>query len=125
MKHIALIFAGFLISGFVFTYSSCKKKDTDCIARVICVDSTGAAMPNANVLLYAAVKSATNPSATYTADLKADGATASDGSVKFTFEFPAIFDVLATTVVGTKTLTGKSIIKLEEGKTTEKTVTVK
>jgi hypothetical protein len=125
MKHIALIFAGFLISTFIFTHTSCKKTDTDCIASIRCVDSTGKSLPNASVLLYATVQSATNPAVTYTADLKANGTTDNAGQVKFTFQFPAIYDVLATATVNSKTITGTSIIKLEVGETIAKTVTVK
>jgi hypothetical protein len=125
MKYIVLIFAGFLISAFIFSTASCKKKDTDCIASVTCVDSVGNTLINANVLLYAAVKSATNPATTYTADITASGVTDNDGMVKFKFQFPAIYDILATATVGTRTITGSGIIKLEEGKTSEKTVTVK
>lgn len=125
MKHIVLVFAGFLVSAFIFSTVSCKKKETDCIASVTCVDSLGNSLANANVLLYAAIKSSTNPAVTYTADLQASGTTNSDGQVKFTFEFPAIYDVLATTTVGTRTISGSGIIKLEEGKTAEKSITVK
>src|SRR4051812_42662717 len=124
MKHAALVFAGFLISTFVFTSVSCKKEETDCTAKVVCVDSTGQRIPNMTVLLYAAVKSATNPAVTYTADLQATGTTDGSGETQFVFEFPAIYDIRATGSIGTKTVAGTGIIKLEEGKTVEKTVTV-
>jgi hypothetical protein len=48
--------------------------------------------------------------------------------VKFTFKLPAIYDIRATyitTTVPTKTLVGTGIIKLEEGKGSDKTVTLK
>jgi len=125
MKHIVLIFAGFLISTFVFTHTSCKKTNSDCIASIKCVDSTGKAFSNVNVLLYATVKNATNPAVSYTADVEASGTTDNTGQVRFTFAFPAIYDVLATTTVSSKTYTGSSIIKLETGQTVQKTVTVK
>lgn len=125
MKHFVLVFAGFLLSTFVLTHTSCKKKDTDCIASITCVDTNGAALSNMSVLLYATVKSATNPAVTYTADLKANGTTDGGGQVKFKFQLPAIYDILATGSIGTKTVSGTGIIKLEEGKTVEKTVTVK
>lgn len=80
-------------------------------------------MSNVNVLLYATIK--TSNGGTVTADLKANGITDEGGQVNFTFKLPAIYDIRATRVVNTKTLTGSGIIKLEEGKGVEKTVTVK
>lgn len=126
MKPILLLFSGFLITGLIFTNSSCQK-ETDCKATVRCIDSVGNAVANADVLLYALVKDPTDPkgTATHTADVKANGTTDGGGEVKFTFKLPAIYDIKATFAAGTKTMTGNSIIKLEEGKTVEKTVTMK
>ena len=126
MKHFILLLSGFLISGLLFITSSCQK-DTDCKARVICNDSTGAAVSNANVLLYAVVKDPTDPKgqATYTADVKVNGTSDASGQVSFVFKLPAIYDIRATITAGTRTLVGTGIIKLEEGKTVEKAVTLK
>ncbi len=99
---------------------SCVKK-TDCGATVICTDEYGAPVSNAKVKLFATVK--TN-SSTVVADVKADGITDSEGKVKFIFKLPAIFDISATTIVGTKTLSSAGIIKLEEGKNAEKAITL-
>ena len=126
MKSFLLLFSGFLISFFVFTNSSCQK-ETDCKAVVKCVDSIGNVVPNANIFLYAQVKDPSDPKgvATQTADVKANGTTDGGGEVKFTFKLPAIYDVKGSVLMGTKTYTGITIIKLEEGKTVSKTVTVK
>lgn len=126
MKSFLVLFSGFLITLFVFTGTSCQK-ETDCKATVNCIDSTGSVVANASVQLYALVKDPNDPkgTATYTADVKANGTTDGGGQVKFTFKLPAIYDIKATTVVGTKTLSGASIIKLEEGKSVSKTVTLK
>lgn len=123
MKPIVLLFAGFLVTCFVFTGTSCQK-ETDCKASVKCIDSVGNAVNNANVFLYALVKSPDGKT-TYTADVTANGTTDAGGEAKFTFKLPAIYDIKATASVGTKTLQGISIIKLEEGKTVDKTVTMK
>jgi hypothetical protein len=122
MRSIAVIFAAFVLAGISLTSASCHK-DTDCRALISCVDTLGRPVGNADVLLYAPVKP--DGKTTYTADVKANGTTDSDGQVKFTFQLPAIFDIRATSVVGTRTLVGLSVIKLEEGKTVEKTVTLK
>jgi hypothetical protein len=50
--------------------------------------------------------------------------------VSFVFKLPAIYDIVAKTVTtntaaASVTLTGTGIIKLEEGKTVEKVVTIK
>jgi hypothetical protein len=126
MKPLLMLLSGFVISGLIFTSTSCQKQ-TDCQAVVICTDSVGTALGNTYVQLYALVKDPTDPkgTATFTADVKANGTTDGGGQVKFTFKLPAIYDIKATCVVGTKTVTGASIIKLEEGKSVSKTVTLK
>lgn len=122
MKPLLVIISGFLLSCVFLTNTSCQK-NTDCKATVRCVDSSGVPVNNANVLLYATIK--TSNGGTVTADLKANGTTDSGGEVRFTFKLPAIYDIKATSVVGTKTITGTGIIKLEEGKGSDKTVTMK
>lgn len=107
--------------GFLFI-TSCKKK-TDCIANIICNDSTGVGMSGATVYLYANVK--TPVGGTITADLRATGITDASGRVSFTFKLPAIYDVKALKTVGSASMQGISIIKLEEGKSVEKTVVVR
>jgi hypothetical protein len=126
MKQFLLLVSGLFAFFIVFTNTSCQK-DTDCKARVKCVDSIGRAVANANVLLYAQIKDPNDPKSqnTYTADVKAEGNTDGAGEVEFVFQLPAILDIRATGSVGTKTVVGNSIIKLEEGKTAEKTVTLK
>lgn len=118
-KPIALVVAGFFISFFLFTSTSCNK-NTECKATIKCVDSLGTPINNAAVLLYAVVKTSTS-SVTYTADVKANGNTDGNGEVKFTFKLPAIYDIMAT-YTAAKTFTGSGIIKLEEGKNVDKTV---
>jgi hypothetical protein len=126
MKQFLLLVSGLFAFFLTFTNTSCQK-DTDCKANVKCVDSIGRAFPNAKVLLYAQIKDPNDPKSqnTYTADVKAEGTTDGGGEVQFVFKLPAILDIRATATVGTKTLVGNSIIKLEEGKTVEKTVTIK
>jgi len=123
MKPIALLVTGFLISGLVFNISSCRK-DTTCKAVVRCVDSSGTAIGSADVLLYAQVKSPDGKT-TYTGDVTASGTSDGNGEVRFTFKLPAIYDIKATLATSTRTFNGIGIIKLEEGKTAEKTVTLK
>jgi hypothetical protein len=125
MKPIAFIFAGFLFASLILTSTSCEK-NTDCKATIRVVDSTGLAVNNAAVYLYATIK--TSSGGTVTADVKANATTDSGGEVKFTFKLPAIYDIRATyitTTAPTKTLVGTGIIKLEEGKGSNKTVTLK
>jgi hypothetical protein len=105
------------------TFGACRK-ETDCKVLVRCLDSLARPVAGADVLLYAPVKSPDGKT-TYTADLKANDVTNSDGEVNFTFKLPAIYDIKATKTVGTKTLTGTGIVRLEEGKTVDKEVTMK
>ncbi|MEO6304562.1 MAG: hypothetical protein ABIP51_15490, partial [Bacteroidia bacterium] len=96
MKPIAIIIAGFLISTFALTNTSCQK-NTDCKATITCVDSLGIPVGNVAVLLYATIK--TSSGGTVTADLKANANTDDGGQVKFTFKLPAIYDIRATKIL--------------------------
>ncbi len=116
---LKLIISAIGAFGLLFlTNTSCQKK-TDCIAVVHCVDTLGSPKGGVDVRLFANVKTTTG--GTVTADLKANAITGSDGQVKFTFKLPAIYDIKAS--LGT--FTTASIIKLEEGKTIDKTVTIR
>jgi len=97
---------------------SCQKK-TDCELTVRCVDSVGNPMAGVYVKLYANVK--TQGGATVEADLKAEGVSDGSGVSTYTFKLPAILDIKA--IAGSRT--GQGIVKLEEGKKADKTVTVK
>lgn len=123
-KRIVLVIAGLFTFACLFVNLSCAK-DTDCRATIRCLkDSSQAPVSNAAVMLYAVVKTQTS-TVTYTADLKANGTTDASGEVKFTFKLPAIYDIRATYTEASRTYTGASIIKLEEGKNVEKTVIMK
>jgi hypothetical protein len=124
MKPLAILISGFLVACFCLTNTSCKK-NTDCVATVVCVDSTGVAVNNANVQLYATIKTASG--GTVIADVKANAVTDGGGQVKFTFKLPAIYDIKATAILAptNKSVIGTGIIKLEEGKGTTKTITLR
>lgn len=119
-----------LMLSINYFFISCDK-NTDCTAKIICVDAGGVPVQNAAVQLYANVK--TSSGGTVVADIKAQGVTDGAGTVSFLFKLPAIYDITssvtaASTGTGspsTTTLIGTGIIKLEEGKTVEKTVTLK
>lgn len=124
-KPILLVITGFFLAFFLFTNTSCNK-NTECKATIKCVDSVSNPLNNAAVVLFATVKTPTSQ-VTYTADLKANGNTDANGEVKFTFKLPAIYDIRASYSVpgSSKTYTGAAIIKLEEGKTVDKSVILK
>jgi hypothetical protein len=129
MKLKGLLIA-LAVLGIISLFNTSCKKNTDCIAVVQCMDSTGIGMPGVDVLLYANVKTTTG--GTITADLRGNAVTDASGRVSFTFKLPAIYDIKATkksasttTATTGSTLTGVSIIKLEEGKTVEKIITVR
>jgi hypothetical protein len=121
MKNLAII-SVIALFFFGMINFSCEK-NTDCKATITCIDSVGNYLNGAKVQLYATVKNSTGT--TYTADLKADGVTDGGGQVKFTFKLPAIMDIKATMTASAKTYSGSSIIKLEEGKGADKTVTLR
>ncbi len=102
----------------VFINTSCEK-NTDCKLTIITVDSANRILPNAKIKLFANVKTSTG--ATVEADLKAEGVSDGSGQSTYTFKLPSILDIKAT--LGNKS--GVGIIKLEEGKSVEKTIKVK
>jgi len=116
---LKLFIAVLAISMFVIAFSTSCKKNTDCKLTIYTVDSLGKPLSKASVKLYANVK--TSSGATVEADLKAESTSDVDGANAFTFKLPAILDIKATYL----TKSGIGIIKLEEGKSVEKTVIVK
>lgn len=116
---IATLAFAFLTIGLS---TSCEKK-TDCKVTIKTVDTTGFAVSNVRVKLYANVKNSTG--ATLEADLKAEGTSDASGQTTFTFKLPAILDIKALALVGTDSIKGIGIVKLEIGKSVEKTVTMK
>ncbi len=116
LKYIFLALG--LCGVLCLTSISCQKK-TDCVAQVIVHDSTGHVVKGATVNLFAEVKTAVG--GTVTADLKAAGNTDGGGQVSFTFQLPAIYNIMASY----GTYTASSIIKLEVGQTVSQTVVVR
>ena len=109
----------FIIACFTLVFSSSCEKKTDCKLTVITVDSLGAPLAGVSVKLLANYQ--TRCDATGEAVLKAAGVSNARSTSTYTFKLPAILDINAA--IGTKK--GVAIIKLEEGKTVDKTVTVK
>jgi len=126
MKFFVITVTGFLILSFVLFIGSCKK-ETDCKAVVKCVNTSGVPVSGASVYLYAPVKTYSGSSTvTYTGDVTASGTTDAGGSVSFTFKLPATFNIRAKASVDTVPISSdEAVIKLEEGKTIDKTITLK
>ncbi len=121
MKQVNYFWGVILIIVGSLVYLSCKK-DTTCKVNVKCVNaSTGAAVGDALVKLYAPVKTASG--GTVIADVKAEGTTNSDGVVSFKFKLPAIFNIRAEKT--SDSLVGIGIVTMEEGKTVDATVQMK
>lgn len=111
MKNLIKICSVFAVALLVNT--SCNR-NKDCGANIVCKDANGQPVKGAEVLLYANIKPNVD------GDIKAHGITDENGKVTFIFKLPAIFDVKAN--VNSKE--AKGMIKLEEGKTVEETVTI-
>ena len=116
---IKLFIASLAFGAITLVFNSSCQKNTDCKLTILTKDSIGNALSGATVKLYANVKTSTG--ATVEADLKATGVSDGGGSSTYTFKLPAILDVKV--VLGSKT--GIEIVKLEEGKKVDKTITVK
>lgn len=105
---------------FAWSLTTSCQKQTDCKLMVTTVDTAGRPVASAKIKLYANVKTSTGT--IVEADLKAEGVSDANGSSSYTFKLPAILDIRAT---GSTGKVGTGIIKLEEGKTVEKSITVK
>ena len=119
--HMKLKFfrASLALGLFVVAFNNSFQKNTDCKLVIKTQRENGNIVSGANVKLFANVK--TSSGSTVEADLKAEGVSDGSGSVSFTFNLPAILDIKAVS----DTLEGVGIIKLEEGKTVDKTVIMK
>lgn len=74
---------------FCFSFSSCKKSDPTCTAIITILDSSGAVVPGAVVMLDA--KNATPPG-----DLTASVTSDAEGKATFVLKLPCVLDVTAT-----------------------------
>lgn len=114
-----------VVAAIALPFNGCKPpKPAKCVITV--KDSAGnKALPGVHVKLEANV---TYNGASYKGDLEAEGTTDSQGKVNFTFKNPCIMDVIATvpncTPGSGSYCSGKGIVKMEEDKTTEKTIRI-
>jgi hypothetical protein len=126
-KFLALLIVLPVAAMLLLQLNSCNPpKPAKCVITV--KDSAGSKLlPNIKVQLYANVTYNGN---TTVADLKAEGVTGSDGRVNFTFKNSCVMDIKATVATCTVNpgahvyCTGSGIVKMEEGKTAEKTVRI-
>lgn len=118
-KMVKRLAAMGVVACFFASVSSCKEKQPP-TGVVIAVDSAGAAVSGATVKL-------TSTGDRGSGILKATGTTDGSGKARFEeFTLPAILNVTCTKVkaVG-DTIKGTGILKLEEDKETEATITLK
>lgn len=98
---------------------SCKPKSPACVITVKDKDGV-TAMPGVQVDLFATVQTASGPQV---ADLRANGVTDKEGKIYFSFKNPCVMDIKATVSNCSSTYcSGAGIVKLEDGKTNQKTV---
>jgi hypothetical protein len=97
----------FLILLSVMEFSSCKN-DTECEAVVTVNDTAGLPLQGATIRLFAG-------------EVEQFGTSDAAGQAEFTFEHPAILDIIATDTLFPGD-TAKGILKLEEGEKVRKTV---
>jgi hypothetical protein len=127
MKNIQIIklFGALVLILSMFAINSCKK-DKETIATVLVVNEDGAPVPGASVRLYSVPSESPPPPNA----LRFDTTQVTNGTGKVSFDFSdfykkgqagfAVLDIEA--VKGS--LSGEGIIKIEEEKTTEETVTI-
>ncbi len=120
-KSFTLIF---IVCSFFLIYSCAP--DTTCKLSLKATNKNSVPLTGANVSVFASIKTGTN--APISADVKRSGVTGSSGSIDFTFDNEAIFDVNVTyqgVVNGVvTTYTAAVAVKLEVGKTVSKTITL-
>jgi hypothetical protein len=113
----------FSIAAFALGNFSCKETDLTCTAVIKVVRSIGGPAPSAKVTITSKFGEENDPDRIDPA-LKAPQnikITDSNGEVTYTFKYPAILDI---TVSHISFGTAEDLIKLEEGETVRKTVTL-
>lgn len=127
MKRIQIIriFGTVMVVALAITISGCKK-DRQTIATITVVNSDGEPVPGASVQLYA-VPSETPPPPNA---IRFDTTQVTNGTGKVSFDFSefykkgqagfAVLDIKAEKGIQS----GEGIIKIEEEKTTEETITI-
>jgi hypothetical protein len=102
----------------MIAFSGCSKKDTTCVAVIKVVRLNGVTVSGARVKLTSNFGLTTdNELASY---LPVTKLTDPSGNAEFEFEFPAILDIEVTHNLGNS----NDLIKLEPGKTIQKTITI-
>ncbi len=124
-SRILMMFGAAMLAGLFFAISGCKK-DKHTIATILVVNAQGQAVPGAAVRLYA-VSSQSQPPPNV---IRFDTTQITNGTGKVSFDFSefykkgqagfAVLDVAASK--GAQI--GDGIIKIEEEKTTEETITI-
>jgi len=127
MKRIQIvkIFGTLMVVGLIIAVNGCKK-DKHTIATITVVNEDGEPVPGASVQLYA-VPSETPPPPNA---IRFDTTQVTNGTGKVSFDFSefykkgqagfAVLDIKATKGIQS----GEGIIKIEEEKTTEETITI-
>jgi hypothetical protein len=113
----------FSIAAFALGNFSCKETDLTCTAVIKVVRSIGGPAPSAKVTITSKFGEENDPDRIDPA-LKAPQnikITDSNGEVTYTFKYPAILDI---TVSHISFGTAEDLIKLEEGETVRKIVTL-
>jgi hypothetical protein len=113
----------FSIAAFALGNFSCKETDLTCTAVIKVVRSIGGPAPSAKVTITSKFGEENDPdridpALTAPQNIKI---TDSNGEVTYTFKYPAILDI---TVSHISFGTAEDLIKLEEGETVRKTVTL-
>ena len=116
--------SAFILSLATFTLGnfSCKEEDLTCTAVIKVVRSIGGPAPSARVVITSNY-GATQPDSLDESLLPPDNTKITDanGEVTYTFKYPAILDIQVTHI---SYGSAEDLIKLEEGKTVNKTVTL-
>jgi hypothetical protein len=115
---LLLTFTTFVGSNF-----SCKKEDLTCTAIIKVVRSIGGPAPSAKVTITSKYGEENDPDRVDSALTAPQNTKITDanGEVTYTFKYPAILDITATHI---SFGSAEDLIKLEEGETVRKTVTL-
>lgn len=112
-----------LAAVFSMANFSCKEKDLTCTAIIKVVRSIGGPAPSAKVTLTSEYGQLSETHDLDPALVEPNNTKITDanGEVSFTFKYPAILDIKVTHI---SYGTAEDLVKLEEGETVTKTVTL-
>ena len=122
-KNKTYLIAAFFSFLITLSFSSCESKN-DCTAIIVVKDFENNSISGAQVTLHQDSIVSDQGSWSNQSNLRKTEETDANGRAEFSYQLEAILNIEVFHVSGKDTLTGKNVIRLLQGKTETKIVTI-